>query len=199
MKKEELLNLGIDEEVAKKILEINGKDIEKQKANTEKEKEEAEKIKTELEGTKAQLSEANTKIEEFKSMDIEGIKKSADEWKAKHEADTKALQDNINSMQYDFATEKYLSQFEFVSEFTKKAFINEFKAKEFKLENDKFLGADDFIKEFKEANEGVFKVEKQVETPPVPPTQPAYTYTPKGGDTGNVDLATQALNAVMGI
>lgn len=196
MKKEELLALGIDEEVARKILEINGKDIEKHKSIAEKVNQDKEALATELEGVKTQLSEANTQIQGFKDMDIEGIKKSADDWKAKYEADTEALRTQMKQKEYDFSVDKYLGQHEFVSEFTKKAFMQEFKAKEFKLEEGKFLGADDFIKEFKASNEGVFKAE--VSNDPTPQTPPTYTYSPAGGNSSNADLATQALNAVLG-
>lgn len=200
MKKEELLTLGVDEEVVKKILEINGKDIEKHKTLTDKEKENAEKLATELEGVKTQLAGANEQIQSFEKMDIEGIKNSVKEWETKYQTDTEALKTQMQEKDYSSAIDKYLGQHEFISEFSKKAFINEFKAKEFKLENDKFLGADDFIKEFKEANQGVFKVEEVKEANPteIPQVQPTYTYTPNGGGS-QVDLATQARNAVMGL
>ena len=41
----------------------------------------------ELKGISAQLGDANKAIEGFKAMDLEGIQKSADEWKQKYEQD----------------------------------------------------------------------------------------------------------------
>lgn len=41
--------------------------------------------KESVENLKAQLAEANTSIESFKGMDIDGIKAAADEWKTKYE------------------------------------------------------------------------------------------------------------------
>lgn len=197
MKRDFLKEIGLEDEVIDKIMSEHGKTVEKHKSSTEKEKQELEKVKSELEGVRTQLSEANTQIQSFKEMDIDGIKKSADDWKSKYETDTKALKDKQSQMEYDFGIEKYLSNFDFVSDFTKNAFIQEFKSKEFKLEEGKFLGADDFINQFKESNEGVFKAE-QVQEKPQNTTQP-YHYEPQGGGEGQVDLATQALNAVLGI
>jgi hypothetical protein len=131
-------------------------------------------------------------------MDIEGIKNSVKEWETKHQTDTEALKTQMNQQKYDFSVDKYLSGHEFTSDFSKKAFMQEFKAKEFKLEDGKFLGADDFINEFKTSNEGVFKVEEVKVDNPVPPVAPTYIYSPNGGGEGGKDLASMALNAVLG-
>ena len=197
MKRDFLKNLGLTDEQVNSIMAENGKDIEKHKADLDKAKQESEKINTELQGVKTQLDDANKQIQDFKDMDIEGIKKSADDWKAKYDADTEALKKQMSMKEYDYSLDKYLSGHEFVSDFTKKAFIEEYKNKELKLENGKFLGGDDFIKEFKEANAGVFK-EVKTESTPNGSNPPVYTYQPKGGQEGGQDLAAQALAAVMG-
>ncbi len=68
-----LESIGItDEETVKKITAEYNADIKV-------EKDAASAVQT-------QLSEANKQIESFKEMDIEGIKKSADDWKQKYEA-----------------------------------------------------------------------------------------------------------------
>ena len=65
-----------------------------------------EKFDTELakaKGLSEQLAAANQQIEEFRGMDIDGIKKAADDWKHKAEqAEAKAKAD-IEAMQFDFA------------------------------------------------------------------------------------------------
>lgn len=199
MKREFLKGLGLTDEQIDSIMAENGKDIEKHKAATDKSNQEIETLKTELTGIKSQLNDANTQIQGFKDMDIEGIKKSADEWKTKYESDTAALKQEMEKKEYDFNIEKFISSYEFTSDFAKKAFVEEFKAKEFKVEEGKFLGADDFIKGFKETNKGVFK---EVETDSKDGSegkQSTYQYEPKGGQEGGQDLAAQALNAVLGI
>lgn len=84
MKTEFLQSIKIGEQTLTKeiidaIMAENGKDIEA-----------AKKPFADYEDIKGQLTEANTTIEGFKAMDIDGIKKAADEWKAKAE---KAEQD----------------------------------------------------------------------------------------------------------
>lgn len=156
MKKEELIGLGIDEEVARKILEINGKDIEKYKGQANKVNQDLEKYKAENEGLKTQLSEANTQIQSFKEMDIDGIKASAEEWKTKYETDTKALNEKIAAKDYDYAIKDFMSNYKFIDDDVKETVINKFKAKEFKLEEGKFLGGEDFMKEYKENHKSLF-------------------------------------------
>ena len=84
MKREFLQNIKIGDQVLTKeiidaIMDENGKDIEA-----------AKKPFADYDDIKGQLTEANKTIEGFKAMDIDGIKKAADEWKAKAE---KAEQD----------------------------------------------------------------------------------------------------------
>lgn len=112
--------------------------------------------KTRADGLEGQLKEANTAIESYKGMDIEGIKKSAEEWKAKYEADTASLQKQMEQQTYDYEAERYLSKFKFSSELARKAAIADFREKKFQLQDGAFLGADDFMKQLKETNPTAF-------------------------------------------
>lgn len=97
MKTEELLALGITEEQAKSILVINGKDIESSKAKF-----------SDYDDLKTQLSEANKQIQAFKEMDIDGIKKAADDWKVKAETAEKEAQSKLERLQFDHALDSAL-------------------------------------------------------------------------------------------
>ncbi|MDD7793688.1 phage scaffolding protein [Clostridium sp. 'White wine YQ'] len=168
MKREFLKSLGIEglsDEAIDKIMSENGKDLEKAKSTTEKTNQELEKVKSELEVNKQTLADANAQIENFKGMDIEGIKKSADDWKAKYEADTKAFKEQLAQKDYEFAVKEFTGQHKFTNDFVKDAFIENFKKQGFKLEDGKFLGADDYIKTFGEKNPGVFLVEEPPKDP----------------------------------
>ena len=147
MKRAFLKELGLDGEIIDKIMAENGADIEKQKKATEKATQDLEKYKAENEGLKTQLNEANTQIQSFKEMDIDGIKASAEEWKNKYETDTKALNEKIAAKDYDYAIKDFMSNYKL---------INKFKSKEFKLEEGKFLGGEDFMKEYKENHKSLF-------------------------------------------
>ncbi|MBP1737284.1 MAG: phage minor structural family protein [Oscillospiraceae bacterium] len=76
MKREWITKLlpDITREALDAIMEENGKDIEAVKAKY-----------ADYDSLKAQLTEAGKTIEGFKAMDIDGIRKSADEWKTKAE------------------------------------------------------------------------------------------------------------------
>jgi len=81
MKREYLKELGIEEEAINNIMAENGKDVEKAKT-------ELITKETELKTLQGQLEQANTQIESFKGLDIEGIKKASDDYKKQYE-DTK--------------------------------------------------------------------------------------------------------------
>lgn len=150
MKRDFLKDLGLEDEVINKIMAENGKDIEKHKTDRDA-------YKTKYEDTKQLLDDANTTIQSYKDMDIEGIKKSAEDWKTKYETDTTALNDKIAQQEYDHKADKFLDKYEFSSNLVRNAVLNQFKEKKFKLENDAFLGADDFMKHLQENEPGVFK------------------------------------------
>lgn len=89
MKRETLKELGIAEDIIDKIMAENGKDIES-----------AKKPFTDYDDIKKQLGEANTTIEGFKKLDIEGIKKAADDWKAKAEQAEKDATAKVAEMEF---------------------------------------------------------------------------------------------------
>ena len=78
MKREDLEKLGLSKEQIDAVMSENGKDIETQKAKTTA-------AETERDGLKTQLSEASKTVESFKGLDIEGIKKAADDYRAQAE------------------------------------------------------------------------------------------------------------------
>lgn len=95
MKREFLQNIKIgDQPLSKEIIDAimaeNGSDIEA-----------AKKPFADYEGIKGQLAEAGKTIEGFKAMDIEGIKKAADDWKLKAETAEKDAAAKIADMEFN--------------------------------------------------------------------------------------------------
>ncbi|WKY44461.1 phage scaffolding protein [Eubacteriaceae bacterium ES2] len=88
MKREFLEGLGLEKEAIDKIMDENGKDIENQKLATSK-------VSDELEGVKKQLEDANKAIKDFENLDVEGIKKAADDWEIKYKTDTENLRNRL--------------------------------------------------------------------------------------------------------
>ena len=97
----ELLGDQASDELIDKIMAEHGKGIEKFKTDLSA-------AQQQLEGVTNQLSEANKQIESFKGMDIEGVKKSADEWKSKAEQAAQDAADQVNKLKFDHALESAL-------------------------------------------------------------------------------------------
>lgn len=174
MKREELLSLGIEEDVVNKIMAINGKDIEKTKQAAEKINTELENLKAELKSKDELITNANSEIEKFKSLDVEGIKAQAEEWKNKYaefenqtKAEKEAFAKQLADKDYEFAVKEFTSKHKFTNDFVKEAFVETFKKQGFKLEEGKFLGAEDYIKTFGEKNPGVFVTEEPNPAPQI--------------------------------
>ena len=98
MNTEALKKLGLTQEQIDAIMAENGKDI---KAEQDK----AEGLKKERDSLQSQLSEANETIKGYKDMDIDAIKKSADDWEDKYKASVKELED----MRFDNLLDKGLT------------------------------------------------------------------------------------------
>lgn len=120
---------------------------------------------TELTGVKQQLTDANAEIQSYKDMDIEGIQKSAKEWEDKYNAETKALNDKLVAQEYSHAADMFMSKYQFTSKPARDGVMAEFNKKGFKLEDGKFLGAEDYMKSLMESEDykGAFKVEEEKE------------------------------------
>jgi hypothetical protein len=101
MKKEELVKLGVAEEVADQIIILHGKDIEKFKVSVEASQGSVTTIQK-------QLDEANATIESFKKMDIEGVKKTAEDWKQKAEQIEKDSKAQLALLKFDTALDSAL-------------------------------------------------------------------------------------------
>ncbi|WP_018592617.1 phage scaffolding protein [Terrisporobacter glycolicus] len=175
MKREFLKNLGLTDEQIDSIMAENGKDIEKHKASLDKANQDLETTKEKVTGLEMQLADANTQIQQFNDMDIEGIKKSVDDWKAKYEADTEKLNKQLTDKDYEYNLKEYTGKFKFANERVKNSIIQDLKEKDFKLENGVFLGADDYMKQLQESEPTSFIADEPKD--PVP-----QIIKPGGGD-----------------
>lgn len=95
MKREFLQNIKIGDQALTKelidaIMDENGKDIEA-----------AKKSFADYDTLKTQLADANKAIEDFKGLDIDGVKKAADDWKAKYEQAEKDHAAKLADMEFD--------------------------------------------------------------------------------------------------
>lgn len=165
MKREFLKELGLTDEQINSVMSEHGKTVEKHKTSADKASQDLEKYKDEVEGLKTQLTDANTQIQSFKDMDIDGIKQSADDWKAKHEADTEKLNKQLADKDYEYGLKEYLGKYKFANDRVKNSIVQDLKSKEFKLENGVFLGADDYMKQLQESEPTSFINEEPPKDP----------------------------------
>lgn len=149
MKREFLKAMGITDEQIDKIMDEHGK-------TTNSLKTENETYKTELNSTKEQLSEANKAIDSYKGMNIEDIKKSAEDYKTKYEESEKINKEAIEKLKLDHAIENRLIKEGAKNTKAVKAILD---LSNIKLENDNLVGFDDLIKASKENDPYLYNIE----------------------------------------
>lgn len=146
-------------------------------------------LTTERDQLKTQLEAANTEIKGFKDLDVEGIKKKAADWEAKHAADTKALQEKLDAATYGFSVERAVTGLKFSSTAAKNQFVTDLTAKKLPLQEGKLLGLDDYVKTYKEQDPGAFAPDNDPKTP----------VAVKGGGGGPTLGSDAALRAAFGL
>ena len=166
MTKEQLEAAGLTEEQIKEVFRLNGIAVTNAQGDLANKDSKIATLET-------QLKEANDKIEEFKDIDVVDIKQQVEDYKTKFEKAEREGKEKLEALQYETALKDYMSTHKFASDRVKNSIIEDMKKKEFKLEDGKFLGADDYINQLKEKEPNSFANE---ETNPVTPpnfTRPA--------------------------
>lgn len=160
MKKEELVKLGLADDVAQQIIILHGKDIETLKVA----KETAE---TQVTTLQAQVTEANEAIESFKKLDVEGTKKAADDWKAKFEESERLGKEKVASLEFDQILKDQLKAFKVKDVADVIPHLNK---EMLKVSEDKkqLIGLKEQVEPLLESKAYLFEVETNSETPPPP-------------------------------
>ncbi len=162
MKREFLTELGLEKEAIDKIMAENGKDIEKEKTKTEK-------AETERDGLKETLESTQEELKKFEGLDVEGQKKMIDELKLKYDTDTKALQEKLDTQNFESIAKDFLGGYKFTSELAKKQALTELKGQGFKLDGTTILGAKDFMTKMQEDSPTAFVKEEEKKDDKTPP------------------------------
>jgi len=82
MKRTFLTGLGLDDDIISKIMDENGRDIEREKAVAKSMKEDHDNLKLKMSDMETELKTALN----AESSDIGSLKRAADDWKSKYEA-----------------------------------------------------------------------------------------------------------------
>ncbi len=185
MKKEELIALGITEEQAAKVLEINGKDIEHAKSVKDTE---ISKLTTERDDLKGRLTTAEDTLKKFGDKTPEQIQQEIQTYQdqaknAQADFDKKILQRD----QKDWLKAK-LDEYGVTSPFARNALVSEAMSEDsgLKWKDNAFFGFDDFMKSAKEKDKGLYQTaeEKEAAEKAAALEKGAARFTGSAGDGG---------------
>ena len=163
MKREFLEGLELDKETIDTIMAEYGKITQG--------------LREERDNLKSQLSDANNEIKSYKDMDIDSIKKSAEDWETKYNDLVKEQNDAKEKSIREERTNTFFNDVKFASESAKAGVIAQFNAKDFKYdeESKKFLGASEWLKELQEKDSGAFLSDVSNPRFTINPTAPTNT------------------------
>lgn len=167
-----LEELGITEKDAvDKIMAENGADIENarksERTGAEKREEALQQQLDELQEQAKQrdkdLTGLQGKLEAAKAdtNKLTEAQEALTELQAKYDADMKEWESKSKRQAYEFMVKEKANTLEFTSSSAKRTFIEDAIKKEFKTENDKLLGFDDFVNAYKETDPGAFKTREE--------------------------------------
>ena len=193
MKKEELVALGITEDVAAKVLEMNGKDIEHAKGVVTAAKDKTiSDLTTERDDFKTRLTNAEETLKSFEGIDPQKIQQEIQDYKKRAEdAEADFAKKMTARDQKDWIKTK-LDEYGVASPYARKQLEAECMSAESGLtwKDGAFFGFDDFMKKAKESDNGLYmtaeekeKAAKEEELKKKSPffSGPAGNPTPDGG------------------
>ncbi|MEA4928502.1 MAG: phage scaffolding protein [Candidatus Limiplasma sp.] len=190
MKREELEKLGLTKEQIDAVIGINGADMEAHKATLRTREETISALTTERDGLKTQVADRDKDIASLKKSagDNEALTKSLAELQTKYDGDTKTLQAKLEEQRYGYAAEQMFAGAPFASKLARKAAIEDFKAKGYKLAEDgrTFAEADGYLEQLKKDDPAAFLTEEPKEPKPKEPEPalPSFTKPLNGGPGG---------------
>ena len=154
MKTEFLKSLNLSQEVIDKIMAENGKDIAVEQKKAAKVIQERDSYKLKAESLETQVNDANTEIQKFKDMDIDGIKKAADDWKETAEKAKADADKQISQMKFDYALSAALTGAKAKNAKAVKALLD---MDGLKFNDGKIVGLDEQLAQIKADNDYLFE------------------------------------------
>lgn len=185
MKREDLVKLGVGEELVGEIMKLHGLDIEDHKRKLQE-------ADTNTQTLTNQLNAANTAIQGFKELDIEGMKKSVGEWETKYATLQQESADKLAKTHFDYDLDNALKAAKVKNPKLAKALLDE-KLLKHDVEKHSFEGLEEQLNKAKETDGYLFDTEEETMT------------IIKGGDNKSVvgdkmvDAATASLHQSLGI
>ena len=173
MKREDLKELGLEDEAINKIMALNGSDINNAKKDVEK-------LTADLEQTKAELVKANETLDKVK--DYDEVKANYEKYKSDLETSKKEYADKVAAMELSAKVKEFTSGKRFVNDLTKEA-INSQLINALNDENNKGKSLDELLNGITEGKENIFVEENKPQAP---------TVTTLQGDNGGTESGVMA-------
>jgi hypothetical protein len=142
MDRNKLIELGVLEDVVDAVVE----EISKNTKSSEQDSE-----------LRAQLDEANKKLTEFEGMDGNALRAEFTVVEERYKQEIEDLKQQLADMEYANVLNKFLSQYNFTSEFMRRAIEAVFKDLALPLENGVIIGAEEHMKKLISENAGIIK------------------------------------------
>ena len=156
MKTEFLKSLNLSQEMIDKIMAENGKDIAAEQKKADKIIQERDSYKLKAENLEIQVNDANAEIQKFKDMDIDGIKKAADDWKETAEKAKADADKQISQMKFDYALSAALTGAKAKNTKAVKALLD-MDGLKFNDNDGKIVGLDEQLAQIKTDNDYLFE------------------------------------------
>lgn len=170
MKREDLQAIeGLTDDQINNIMNLHQKDVTDWNKRLNDQKEEITKRDT-------TISDLSEKVKKFDGVDVEKLQNDIRDMEEKHKKE-------LAAKDRDYAKKLYFDKLPFASNLARQAAMAEFDTKDFKFENGKFLGADDYIAELKKSDPSAFKTDE----PNGPTGIQISTGMEHGGSTGKDD------------
>jgi hypothetical protein len=195
MKREELEKLGLTKEQIDAVMGIHGVDVEAHKATLKGKEDDLAALRQDVSAKDTQITDLSGQLKK-RDEDMKALQKDAGasaelqtklaDLQGKYDGDTKALQTKLEQQRYDYAAEQLFVGVPFASKLARKAAVEDFKAKGFKLADDGkgFVGADGYIDSLKKDDPAAFLPDKPPEPKEPEPAPPAFSKPLGGGDGG---------------
>jgi len=158
MTTEELTALGLTEEQAKKVFELHGKGLTKAQK-------EAEDLKTQNQSLQTQLDTANTTLEKFKDVDVDGIKQEVETYKAQAKQAKEDYEKKLTARDQEDWLKTKFDELGVASPYARKSLASEIRDESdgLKWKDGSFQGFDDFMKSAKEKDNNLYMTEEEKE------------------------------------
>ena len=114
-------------------------------------------LQAKLDAVTGQLYDANSKIQSYTEMDIDGIKQSAADWQKKYEA----AQNQMQQMEYSAKLDKFVAQQGCRNPIYADYLKRQIESKQLKFDGDTLLGGEDVVKALKESCPDAFSTEDE--------------------------------------